>query len=74
MSSLPENLEKIFLEELSEHEKEKQMPYITNAERIGRQEGRRHFAPPPVIPLITDPDFLTVPIQNSSRYRYLRLD
>ena len=39
--TLPENLEKIFLEELSEHEKEKQMPYITNAERIGRQEGRQ---------------------------------
>lgn len=38
---LPEALEKIFLEELIEYEKEKKMPYVTNAKRIGRQEGRQ---------------------------------
>ena len=37
--TLPEALEKIFLEDLREYEKEKKMPYVTSAERIGRQEG-----------------------------------
>ena len=39
--TLPESLEKSFLENLKEYEKEKNMPYITSAERIGRQEGRQ---------------------------------
>jgi predicted transposase/invertase (TIGR01784 family) len=38
---LPEELEKIFLEDLQVYEKEREMPYITSAERLGRQEGRR---------------------------------
>jgi predicted transposase/invertase (TIGR01784 family) len=38
---LPEALEKIFLEDLREYEKEREMPYITSAERIGRKEGRQ---------------------------------
>ncbi|SMC43795.1 hypothetical protein SAMN02746065_10297 [Desulfocicer vacuolatum DSM 3385] len=36
---LPEALEEIFLEELKAYEKEKNMPYITSAERIGRKKG-----------------------------------
>jgi predicted transposase YdaD len=36
---LPEALEKIFLEDLREFEKEKKMPYVTSAEKIGRKEG-----------------------------------
>ncbi len=39
--TLPEALEKIFLDDLREYEKEKKMPYITSAERIGRKEGRQ---------------------------------
>jgi predicted transposase YdaD len=38
---LPEALEEIFVEELKAYEKEKNMPYITNAERIGRKKGRQ---------------------------------
>ncbi|MBT4836419.1 MAG: hypothetical protein HON94_03640 [Methylococcales bacterium] len=37
--ALPENLEKKFLRELSEFEKEKAMQYVTSAERFGRQDG-----------------------------------
>lgn len=33
--TLPKALEKIFLEDLREYEKEKKMPYITSAERDG---------------------------------------
>ncbi len=36
--TLPEALEEIFLEELKAYEKEKNMPYITSAERIGRKK------------------------------------
>jgi predicted transposase/invertase (TIGR01784 family) len=39
--TLPEALEKIFIEDLRDYEKEKKMPYITSAERIGRKEGRK---------------------------------
>jgi flagellar biosynthesis/type III secretory pathway protein FliH len=39
--ALPDALEKIFLEDLREFEKEKKMPYITSAERIGRKEGQK---------------------------------
>jgi hypothetical protein len=39
--SLPEELEKIFLEDLKTYEREKNMPYVTSAERIGRKEGKR---------------------------------
>jgi predicted transposase YdaD len=39
--TLPEALEEIFVEELKAYEKEKNMPYITNAERIGRKKGRQ---------------------------------
>ncbi|MGP8330425.1 MAG: hypothetical protein ACT6FF_08945 [Methanosarcinaceae archaeon] len=39
--TLPEALEKIFLEDLRQYEKEKKMPYITSAERIGRKEGKK---------------------------------
>ena len=38
--TLPEALEEIFLEELKVYEKEKNMPYITSAERIGRKKGK----------------------------------
>ena len=37
---MPEALEEIFLEELKVYEKEKKMPYITSAERIGRKKGK----------------------------------
>ncbi|MCK5508974.1 MAG: hypothetical protein KAI50_10710 [Desulfobacterales bacterium] len=39
--TLPEALEKIFLEDLRQYEKEKNMPYITSAERIGKKEGKK---------------------------------
>jgi predicted transposase/invertase (TIGR01784 family) len=39
--TLPEALEEIFVEELKVYEKEKNMPYITNAERIGRKKGKQ---------------------------------
>ncbi len=39
--TLPEALEKIFLENLRQYEKEKNMPYITSAERIGKKEGKK---------------------------------
>jgi hypothetical protein len=39
--TLPAALEKIFLEDLRSYEKEKDMPYVTSAERIGRKEGRK---------------------------------
>jgi predicted transposase/invertase (TIGR01784 family) len=39
--TLPEALEEIFVEELKTYEKEKNMPYITNAERIGRKKGKQ---------------------------------
>lgn len=38
--TLPAALEKIFLEDLRSYEKEKDMPYVTSAERIGRKEGK----------------------------------
>jgi hypothetical protein len=38
--TLPEALEKIFMEDLRTYEKEKDMPYVTSAERIGRKEGK----------------------------------
>lgn len=41
--TLPEALEKIFLEDLRTYEKEKKMPYITSAERLGRKEGRHEL-------------------------------
>lgn len=41
--TLPEAFEKIFFEDLKQYEKEKKMPYITSAERIGRKEGRNTF-------------------------------
>jgi len=37
--TLPDALEKIFLEDIKEFEKEEKMPYVTSAERIGRKEG-----------------------------------
>ncbi len=39
--TLPDALEEIFLEELKAYEKEKNMPYITSAERIGRKKGKQ---------------------------------
>jgi len=39
--TLPDALEKIFLEDLKEFEKEEKMPYVTSAERIGRKEGKK---------------------------------
>ena len=41
--TLPEALEKIFLEDLRTYEKEKKMPYITSAERLGKKEGKREL-------------------------------
>ncbi len=37
--ALPEALELDFLEDMRSYEKEKKMPYISSAERIGRKEG-----------------------------------
>jgi hypothetical protein len=39
--TLPKELEEIFLQELNVYEKEKNMPYVTNAERIGEKRGER---------------------------------
>jgi hypothetical protein len=39
--SLPKELEEIFLQELNVYEKEKNMPYVTNAERIGEKRGEK---------------------------------
>ena len=39
--SLPKDLEKDFLEEIKAYEREKKMPYITSAERIGWEEGEK---------------------------------
>lgn len=39
--SLPKELEEIFLQELNVYEKEKNMPYVTNAERIGEKRGKK---------------------------------
>jgi predicted transposase/invertase (TIGR01784 family) len=39
--TLPESLEISFLENLKEYEKEKNMPYITSAERIGEKRGEK---------------------------------
>jgi len=36
---LPEELEELFHDELTEYEKEKNMPYITSIERIGEKRG-----------------------------------
>lgn len=38
---LPEDLEREFIGELLAFEEETKMPYVTSAERIGRQEGRQ---------------------------------
>ena len=38
---MPEELEKVFLEELSFYERDKKMRYVTSAERIGRKEGKK---------------------------------
>ena len=38
---LPESLEKELTDELTKTEEEKNMPYITSAERIGRKEGKK---------------------------------
>ena len=40
--SLPVELEEIFLQELNIYEKEKKMPYVTNAERIGEKRGDKN--------------------------------
>jgi predicted transposase/invertase (TIGR01784 family) len=39
--NLPTELEETFLQELNIYEKEKKMPYVTNAERIGEHRGRK---------------------------------
>ncbi len=56
--TLPDALEEIFLEELKAYEKEKNMPYITSAERIGRkkgkQEGRKSCFPVFAVPINRD--------------------
>ena len=41
MIGLPEALEQEFLEEVRQFEEENQMPYITNAERFGIQQGKQ---------------------------------
>jgi hypothetical protein len=41
LMALPEALEVEFKQELSHYEAEKNMPYITSIERLGRQEGRQ---------------------------------
>jgi hypothetical protein len=39
--NLPDKLEELFLQEISIYEKEKKMPYVTNAERIGEKRGEK---------------------------------
>lgn len=39
--ALPEDLEKAYHRELTKYEEEIKMPYVTTAERIGREEGRK---------------------------------
>ena len=50
--TLPEALEEIFVEELKAYEKEKNMPYVTNAERIGRKKGKQEGRQETVIALV----------------------
>jgi predicted transposase YdaD len=38
---LPEDLDRRFRQELRHFEEEKQMPYITSVDRLGREEGRQ---------------------------------
>jgi hypothetical protein len=40
--NLPDKLEELFLQEISIYEKEKKMPYVTNAERIGEKRGEKN--------------------------------
>jgi len=42
--ALPDDLEKAYHRELTKYEEETKMPYITTAERIGREEGRKETA------------------------------
>lgn len=39
MMELPEGLERLFREEIDQHEQEKHMPYMTGVERIGVEKG-----------------------------------
>jgi predicted transposase/invertase (TIGR01784 family) len=50
--TLPEVLEEIFVEELKAYEKEKNMLYVTNAERIGRKKGKQEGRQETVIALV----------------------
>ncbi|MBT3388398.1 MAG: hypothetical protein HN417_10735 [Desulfobacula sp.] len=50
--SLPFAFEEKFLEELKEYEEDKNMPYITSAERIGIYKGRREGRKQEIISLI----------------------
>jgi len=42
--ALPNDLEKACHRELTKYEEEIKMPYVTTAERIGREEGREETA------------------------------
>ena len=42
--ALPNDLEKAYHRELTKYEEEIKMPYVTTAERIGREEGRKETA------------------------------
>ena len=42
--ALPDDLEKAYHRELTKYEEETKMPYVTTAERIGREEGRKETA------------------------------
>jgi hypothetical protein len=44
LMELPEELKQAFRTELSTYEQERQMPYITSIEQMGRQEERREIA------------------------------
>jgi hypothetical protein len=39
--ALPRELERRFREELEQFEEEQKMPFVTSAERLGREEGRQ---------------------------------
>jgi hypothetical protein len=39
MMRLPDELEKIFWEEIQQYEEDKQMPYVTSVEKIGIKKG-----------------------------------
>ncbi|NEP12368.1 MAG: DUF4351 domain-containing protein [Symploca sp. SIO2C1] len=73
---LPKGLEEAFLQEITEYEKERNMPYITSAERIGmergRQEGRQEEAQKLLLRLLERRFTLSV-VPTEVQYRLQKL-